>query len=124
MFKYPKVLQCDNGSEFKNDVTKLLEKHNVDIRRATTKYKHTHTAFVEAFNKELTKLLFQPMDAQELQDPEKVSTIWVKNLNSIVTKMSNTKLSMIEMKPKDAVKLYTVQLDKKYPEENVLPEDG
>ena len=39
VFKYPKRFQCDNGSEFKNEVTKLLEKHNVDIRRATTKYK-------------------------------------------------------------------------------------
>ena len=75
MFKYPKTLQCDKGSEFKYEVTKLLEKHNVDIRRATTKYKHTHTTFVEAFNKELTKLLFKPMDAQELQGPENVSTI-------------------------------------------------
>ena len=63
VFKYPKTFQCDNGSEFKNEVTKLLEKHNVDIRRATTKYKHTHTVFVEAFNKELAKLLFKPMDA-------------------------------------------------------------
>ena len=53
VFKYPKTFQCDNGSEFKNEVTKLLEKHNVEIRRARTKYKHTHTAFVEAYNKEL-----------------------------------------------------------------------
>ena len=75
MFNYPKTFQCDNGSEFKNEVTKLLGKHNVDIRRSTTKYKHTHTAFVEAFKNELAKLLFKPMDAQELQDPEKVSTI-------------------------------------------------
>ena len=75
MFKYPKALQIDNGSEFQDEVTKLLEKHNVEIRRATTKYKHTHTAFVEAFNKELARLLFKPMDAQELQDPEKVPTI-------------------------------------------------
>ena len=59
------------GQNFKNEVTKLLEKHNVDIRRTTTKYKDTHTAFVEAFNKELAKLLFKPMDAQELQDPKK-----------------------------------------------------
>ena len=74
-FKYPKAFRCDNGPEFKSKVTKLLEKHNVDIRRATTKYKHTHTAFVEALNKQLAKLLFKPMDAQELQDPEKVSTV-------------------------------------------------
>ena len=124
VFKYPKAFQCDNGSEFKNEVTKLLEKHNVDIRRATTKYKHTHTAFVEAFNRELAKLLFKPMDAQELQDPEKVSTIWVKNLNKIVNKMNNTKSSMIDMKTKDAIKLDTVPLDKTYPEETVLLEDG
>ena len=105
-------------------MTKLLEKYSVDSRRATTKYKDTHTAFVETFNKELTKLLFQLMDAQELQDPEKVSTIWVKNLNKIVNEMNNTVSSMIGMKSKDAIKLDTVPLDKKYPEKTVLPEDG
>ena len=26
VFKYPKVFQCDNGSEFKSDVTRLFEK--------------------------------------------------------------------------------------------------
>ena len=77
MFKYPKTFQCDNGPEFKKEVKKLLEKHK-EIRRATAKYKHIHAAFVESFNKELAKLLFKPMDAQELQDPEKVLTIWVK----------------------------------------------
>ena len=116
--------QCDNRSEVKNEVTKLLEKHNVEIRKATTKYRHTHTAFVEAFNKKLAKLLFKPMDAQELQDPEKLSTVWVKNLNKIVNKMNNTELSMIGMKPKDAIKLDTVPLHKTYPKETVLPEDG
>ena len=30
-FKYPKTFQCDNGSEFKKEVTKLLEKHNFEI---------------------------------------------------------------------------------------------
>ena len=52
------------GKNLKNEVTKVLEKHNVEIRRATTKYNHTHTTFVEAFNKELAKLLLKPMDAQ------------------------------------------------------------
>ena len=66
VFKYPKTFQCDNRSEFKNEVTKLHEKQNVEIRRATTKYKHTHTDFVEAFNKKLAKLLFKRIDAQEL----------------------------------------------------------
>ena len=51
------------------------------------------------------------MDAQELQDPEKVSAIWVKNLNKIVNKVNNTVSSMIGMKPKDAIKLDTVPLE-------------
>ena len=114
-FKYPKAFQCDNGADFKREVTKLLEKHNVNIRRGTTKYKHTQTAFVGALNRELAKLLFKPADAQDLQDPEKVSTSWIKNLNKIVNKMNNTKSSMIDMKLKDAIKLGTVPLGKTYP---------
>ena len=88
----------------KNKLSKLLEKQNVDVLRAKTKYKHNHTAFVEAFNKELSKRLFKSMDAQVLQNLEKVSTIWVKNLDSIVNKMKN-------MKPEDAIKLYIIELD-------------
>ena len=53
--KYPKIFQCDNGSEFKGDVTKMLEINEVKIRQITTKYKHTHTAFVEALNKILAE---------------------------------------------------------------------
>ena len=48
---YPKIFQCDNGSEFKGDMTKMLEKNEVNIWRVTTKYKHTCPAFVEALNK-------------------------------------------------------------------------
>ena len=63
------------------------------------------------------------MDDQELQDSEKVSAIWVKNFNKIVNNMNNTKSSMIDRKPKNAIKLDTISLDKTYPEETVLPED-
>ena len=38
--------------------------------------------------------------------------------------MNNDVSSMIGMKPKDAIKLDTVPLNKTYPEETVLPEDG
>ena len=105
-------------------MTKLLEKNNVDIRRVTTKYKHTQTSFLESSNKVLEDLLFKPMDAQELQNSKKVSKIWVKNLDPAVKRLNNTVSSMIVMKPKDSVKLDTVPLDKTYPEETVSPEDG
>ena len=58
---YPKIFQCDNGSEFKAELIKLLEKHEVRIQHATTKYKHTHTPFVEALNKILAERLLYKM---------------------------------------------------------------
>ena len=38
--------------------------------------------------------------------------------------MNNTKPLMIDMKPKDSIKVDTVKLDKTYPEEIGLSEDG
>ena len=100
----------------------MLEKNEVKIRRVTTKYKHTHTAFVEALNKILAERLFKVQDAQELNDPEKVSSRWVKHLYRLV----DTETEMIGMKPKDAIKLNEILLVKQeaYPSEEVLPEDG
>ena len=64
------------------------------------------------------------MDAQDLQNLKKLSTIWVKNVDPAVKRFNNTVSSMIGMNPKDAIKLDTVLLDKKYPEETVLTEGG
>ena len=90
------------------------------------KYKHTHTAFVKALNKILTDGLFKVQDAQELNDPEKVSSRWVKHLYGLVDELNNTETEMIGMKPKDAIKLKEVPLvaQESYPPEEVLPEDG
>ena len=107
---YLKIFQCDNGSKFKADVNKTLEKHEVKIQRVATKYKHTHTAFVEALNKILAEKLFKVQDAQELNDPEKVSATWVKHLCDLVDVLNDTTTSMIGMKPKDAIKLDEVPL--------------
>ena len=123
---YPKIFQCDNGNEFKAEVAKMLEKHGVKIQRVTTKYKHTHTAFVKALNKILTERLFKVQDAQELNDPNKVSSTWVKHLYGLVDELNDTTNEMIGMKPKDAIVLDQVPLVNReaYPEEDKLPEDG
>ena len=93
---YPSTFQYDNGSEYKGEVTEMLEKHEVKIRQVTTKYAHTHTAFVEALNKILADM---------------------------VTDMET---EMIGMKPKNAIELNEVPLvdQESYPKEEVLPEDG
>ena len=122
---YPSTFQCDNGSNFKGEVTKMLEKHEVKIQRVTKKYKHTHTAFVEALNKILAERLFKVQDAQELNDPEKVSATSVKHLYGLVDKLNNTETEMIGIKPMDAIVLDEVPLVKReaYPPDDTLPED-
>ena len=123
--KYPETFQCDNGSEFKGDTNKLLEKHNVKVNRATTKYWRWFTAFVERVNKTLAELLFKIQDAQELNNPKKDSKTWVKHLQNIIKKMNNEVTASIKMKPKDAIKLNHVELKEKViQKEVVLPEDG
>ena len=68
-----------------------------------TKYKHAHTAFVEALNKILAEKLFKVQDAQELNDPKKVSSRWVKHLYGLVDELNDTETGMIGIKPKDAI---------------------
>ena len=117
-------MKCNNGSEFKGEVTKMLQKHEVTIRRVMTKYKHTHTAFIKALTKLLAEQLFKVQDAEELNDPERVSSTWVKHLYGLVDKLNNTETQMVGMSPKDAIKLKEVFLVENYPLENTLPEDG
>ena len=126
LLTYPKIFQCDNGSEFKGEVTKMLEKYEVKIYRVMTKYKQTHTAFVEVLNKILAERLFKVQGAQELNDPEKVSANWVKHFYGLVDELNDTETEMIGMKPKDVIVLDQVPLVKReaYPPEEVLPEDG
>ena len=123
---YPKIFQCDNGSEFKGEVTKLLEKHEVCIRRVMTKYKYTHTALIEALNKILPEQLFKVQEAQELNDPERVSFTWVKHLYGLVERLNDMKTQMTGMSSKDMIELKKVPLVSRenYPLEDTLPEGG
>ena len=63
------------------------------------------------------------MDTQDIHHPEKVSAILV---NIFVNKINTTKSTMIDMKPKHAIKLDTIKLDKseENTEEDLLLEDG
>ena len=97
---YPKTFQCDNGSKFKAEVPKILEMHEVMIRCVITKYKHTHTVFVDALNKNLTEQLFKVQNVQKLNDPEKVLSSFVKHLYGLVDKLNNTETQMIRMPQK------------------------
>ena len=51
-------------------------------------------------------------DAQELNDPDKVSATWVKHLYVLVDELNDTTSEMIGMKLKDAIVLEQVLLVK------------
>ena len=89
--KYPKEFYVDNGTQFKAGVLKLMKEHDVKVVSATTKYHHNFTAFIEPFDKTLTKRLFKIQDAQELQNPTEYSKIWVKYLQKAVTRLNSEK---------------------------------
>ena len=119
LLTYPKVFQCNIGSNFKAEVTKMLEKHRVKIWHTTTKYKHMHMAFIEALN-------FKVEDVQELNDPKKVSLIWVKHLYGLIDRLNNTETEITGMKPKNVIELKEVPLVNRenYHPKDTLPEEG
>ena len=77
-------------------------------------------------NKILAERLFKVQDAQELNDPEKVSATWLKHLYGLVDELNDMETEMIGMKPIDAIKLKEVPLvaQESYPPEDILPEIG
>ena len=81
---------------------------------------------MEAVNKILAERLFKAQDAQELNNPERVSSRWAKHLYGLVDELNDTETEMIGMKPKDVIELDEVPLvtRESYPPEDTLPEDG
>ena len=63
----PKVFQCNNGSEFKAEVSKMLQKYGIRIWCTMTKYKHKHMAFIEALNKLLGEQLSRVQNMQRVE---------------------------------------------------------
>ena len=61
-----------------------------------------------------------------MNDPEKVSSRWVKHLYGLVDELNDLEAEMVGMKPKDAIKLSEVPPvnQEAYPPEEVLPENG
>ena len=65
-----------------------------------TKYKHTYAAFIEAWNKVLAENLFNAQDTQEINNPENVSSTWVKHLYGLIDRLNNMKMQMTGLKPR------------------------
>lgn len=78
VFKYPKAFQCEKRSDFKRNVTRFLKKYNAGS--TTTTYKHSHTAFLEAFKKELLKSCLRPWILKIITTLKKYQQFWLTSL--------------------------------------------
>ena len=105
---YPKTLIIDNGKEFYEDVTKLMEKHDVMIQRGDPSQHHSQ-GIVERFNRTLANRLFSYQYHKELEDPSKSDIEWVSRLQNVVSALNNEKTRLIGMKPVDAIKQTLVE---------------
>ena len=105
---YPKTLIIDEGSEFRGDTTKLMDKHDVIIQRSDPS-QHRSQGIVERFNRTLADRLFTYQYHKELEDPSKSNREWVSRLQNVVRALNNEKTRLIGMKPVDAIKQTLVE---------------
>ena len=100
---YPKTLIFDDGKEFYGDVTKLMEKHDVMIKRGDPS-QHRSQGIVERFNRTLANRLFSYQYHKELEDPSKSNREWASILQNVVSALNNEKTRLIGMKPVNVIK--------------------
>ena len=92
---YPKTLIIDDGKEFYEDVTKLIEKHDVMIQRGDPN-QHCSQAIVERFNRTLADRLFSFQYHKELENPSKSYREWVSRLQNVVSALNNERTRLLE----------------------------
>ena len=103
-----KLLQVDPGREFMGAVNRLLEKHNVKVRRGRVDI-HRNQAIVERFNRTLTERLFRHQYAIEMRLPEgQRYTAWVTRLPAVVKALNNEVTRLTGEKAAVAIKKKSV----------------
>jgi hypothetical protein len=105
---WPKLLMVDPGREFMGQVSVVLSKHEVHVRRGRVEV-HRDQGIVERFNRTLAERLFSHQYAREMKLPEgQRSTEWVARLPAVVAALNNEPTRLTGKKPMDAIKLQRV----------------
>lgn len=82
------IIQVDPGSEFKGDVYRYFQDHDVIVRYGKTN-RHRQQALVEAYNGVIARALFEFINAKELETGN-TSREWVKNLRPVLKWINKT----------------------------------
>ena len=103
---FPRLIQCDDGAEFKGKVNQLFLKHQVLVKRGIPG-NHRSQAIVENFNKNLAERLFSYQYDREMIT-DKTNTEWVRRLPKVINVMNNEINKTTNLKPIDAIKEKTL----------------
>ena len=103
--RFPRLIQCDNGAEFKGSVNQLLLKHQVLVHRGIVDL-HRAQGIVENFNRQLSERLFAYQYHQEMLF-ESRNTEWVNRLPSVLKSLISQK-SPTGLSPVDAISLKNI----------------
>ena len=105
--KWPRLLQVDPGHEFMSEVSRLLAKHRVSIRRGRVEI-HRDQGIVERWDRTLAERLFGHQYAQELLMPGEYSREWVKRLPSVIAAQNGETTRLTGKRPGDAIRARSV----------------
>ena len=115
---YPRMIQVDDGKEFKGQFNQLMLKHKVEIKRGIPG-NHKSQALVENFNKQVSERLFSYQYHRELID-KITNTEWVRRLPSVLLAMNNEVSNTTGLKPSKAIHKKTIDVSTKQPNKQAL----
>jgi hypothetical protein len=99
--KLPKILECDQGSEFKGEFMNYFNKKGVFIRYKRTG-RHRQQACVEAVNGVLVHGLFYTMLANEIHlEKKEIVGDWIDNIDELVELLNFMKSEMPKLQVKN-----------------------
>jgi hypothetical protein len=105
--KWPNTLIVDPGTEFMGEVTKLMNKNNVNIQRSEAK-NHRAQAIVERVNRTLAEKLYSLQYAKEMHLKGERSREWVKRLPAVLKGINSGVKRITGKSAAEAVKLTEV----------------
>ena len=87
----PKIIQADNGSEFKGDFSDWTKENKIDLIK-TLSYSPTSNGLIENFNKQLRKMIWEGTIRYN-------SLNWVNHLNEYTNNHNNHKNTTTKYAP-------------------------
>jgi len=118
--QYPRLIQCDEGAEFKGEVFQLYKSHGTIMRRGIPGV-HRNQAIVEAFNKQLAERLFSYQYHKEMEYDER-NREWVRRLPDVIKAMNEEVSARLGLSPIEAIKKDIVpDKSKKILDSHVIP---